>query len=109
MNSGSSDHLWLGCLHILTPGHGMRVCSILLAVMPNLYKEIRSNLTCLKGFTVILLAKKVKLQTDENRTDGRSNNSIMSHFNHLKPNDAYRRRTAPLTSKVAFYIFIQQI
>jgi hypothetical protein len=30
-------------------------------------------------------------------------------FNPLKPNDAYRRRTAPLTSKVAFYIFIQQI
>ena len=30
-------------------------------------------------------------------------------FNPLKPNDAYRRRTAPLTSKFAFYIFIQQI
>ena len=30
-------------------------------------------------------------------------------INPLKPNDAYRRRTAPLTSKVAFYIFIQQI
>jgi len=30
-------------------------------------------------------------------------------FNPLKPNDPYRPRTAPLTSKVAFYIFIQQI
>ena len=30
-------------------------------------------------------------------------------INPLTPNDAYRRRTAPLTSKVAFYIFIQQI
>ena len=30
-------------------------------------------------------------------------------FNPLKPNDTYRRRTAPLTSKVAFYIFIKQI
>ena len=30
-------------------------------------------------------------------------------FDSLKPNDSYRRRTAPLTSKVAFYIFIQQI
>jgi len=30
-------------------------------------------------------------------------------INPLKPNDAYRRRTAPLTSKVAFYIVIQQI
>ena len=30
-------------------------------------------------------------------------------FNPLTPNDTYRGRTAPLTSKVAFYIFIQQI
>ena len=27
----------------------------------------------------------------------------------LTPNDTYRGRTAPLTSKVAYYIFIQQI
>jgi hypothetical protein len=30
-------------------------------------------------------------------------------LNPLKPNDPYRGRNAPLTSKVAFYIFIQQI
>jgi hypothetical protein len=30
-------------------------------------------------------------------------------FNPLTPNDPYMGRTAPLTSKVAFYIFIQQI
>ena len=30
-------------------------------------------------------------------------------LNPLTPNDPYRSRTAPLTSKVAFYIFIQQI
>ena len=29
--------------------------------------------------------------------------------NPLTPNDPYSGRTAPLTSKVAFYIFIQQI
>ena len=29
-------------------------------------------------------------------------------FNPLTPNDPYRGRTAPLTCKVAFYIFIQQ-
>ena len=29
--------------------------------------------------------------------------------NPLTPNDTYRGRTAPLTSKVAFYVFIQQI
>ena len=30
-------------------------------------------------------------------------------INPLTPNDPYRGRTAPLTSKVSFYIFIQQI
>ena len=30
-------------------------------------------------------------------------------FNPLAPNDPYCGRTAPLTSKVAFYIFIQPI
>jgi hypothetical protein len=30
-------------------------------------------------------------------------------LNPLTPNVPYRARTAPLTSKVAFYIFIQQI
>ena len=30
-------------------------------------------------------------------------------INPLTPNDPYRGRTAPLTSKVALYIFIQQI
>ena len=30
-------------------------------------------------------------------------------INPLKPNDPYSGRTAPLTSKVALYIFIQQI
>jgi len=32
-----------------------------------------------------------------------------SNLHPLTPNDPYRGRTAPLTSKVAFYIFIQQI
>ena len=30
-------------------------------------------------------------------------------INPLKPNDPYSGRTASLTSKVAFYVFIQQI
>ena len=30
-------------------------------------------------------------------------------INHFTPNDSYKYRTAPLTSKFAFYIFIQQI
>jgi len=30
-------------------------------------------------------------------------------FNPLTPNDPSSGRTAPLTSKVAFYIFIQQM
>ena len=36
--------------------------------------------------------------------------SIILHLiNPLTPNDPYRSRTAPLNSKVTFYIFIQQI
>jgi len=31
------------------------------------------------------------------------------YINHLKPNVNYNGRTAPITSKVAFYVFIQQI
>ena len=34
---------------------------------------------------------------------------VFVNFNPLTPNDPYRYRTAPLTSKVTFYIFIQQI
>ena len=34
---------------------------------------------------------------------------ILCTLNPLTPNDTYSGRTAPLTSKVAFYIFIQQI
>jgi len=34
---------------------------------------------------------------------------IRERINPLTPNDHYRDRTAPLTSKVPFYIFIQQI
>ena len=36
-------------------------------------------------------------------------NAAASLLNHLTPNVNYSGRTAPLTSKVAFYIFIQQI
>ena len=35
--------------------------------------------------------------------------NIQRSDNPLTPNDSYSGRTAPLTSKVTFYIFIQQI
>ena len=35
--------------------------------------------------------------------------SAGQNLNLLTPNDPYRGHTAPLTSKVAFHIFIQQI
>jgi len=35
--------------------------------------------------------------------------SYFWYFNPLTPNDHYSGRTAPLASKVAFYIIIQQI
>ena len=34
---------------------------------------------------------------------------IVRYSYPLTPNDPYRGRTAQLTSKVAFYVFIQQI
>jgi hypothetical protein len=34
---------------------------------------------------------------------------LIEIINPLTPNDTYSGLTAPLTSKVAFYIFIQQI
>jgi len=39
----------------------------------------------------------------------RSLGSNPEHINRLTPNVNYSGRTAPLTSEVAFYIFIQQI
>jgi len=45
-----------------------------------------------------------------NRTCNRSKRAAVNPLlNHLTPNVNYSGRTAPLTSKVAFYIFIQQI
>ena len=38
-----------------------------------------------------------------------STNKIRDTINPLPPNDTYSGRTAPLNSKVTFYIFIQQI
>jgi len=40
---------------------------------------------------------------------GQSSLDITGTINPLTPNEPYRGRTAPLTSKVVFYIFIQQI
>ena len=37
------------------------------------------------------------------------NHTVLQKINPLTPNDRYRGRTAPLTSEVTFYIFIQQI
>jgi len=45
--------------------------------------------------------------TDDNIKDGMDIASWM--INPLTPNDTYRGRTVLLTSKVAFYIFIQKI
>ena len=39
----------------------------------------------------------------------RKQDASVNKFNPLTSSDPYRSRTAPLTSKVAFYIFIQQI
>ena len=49
------------------------------------------------------------------RTHAQTNKTIFTadtltyEITPLTPNDTYRGRTAPLTSKVTFYVFIQQI
>jgi len=43
------------------------------------------------------------------RRRGRRRRKLLDELNPLTPNVNYSGRTAPLTSKVAFYIFIQQI
>jgi hypothetical protein len=43
------------------------------------------------------------------KTKKRQTNVNFFFINPLKPNDTYEGRTAPLTSKVTFYVFIQQI
>jgi len=55
-------------------------------------------------FNSVTLARTILLRDDGPRTE-----TCRSVFNLLTPNVNYSGRTAPLTSKVAFYIFIQQI
>ena len=57
------------------------------------------------------VASRGQLKCDATRAETRFRLSAKrtSPFNILTPNANYSGRTAPLTSKVAFYIFIQQI
>ena len=60
---------------------------------------------CTKAHRLSLFGSKLVPCTPSNL-----NSSIrFNNINLLKPNVNYSGRTAPLTSKVAFYIFIQQI
>ena len=53
---------------------------------------------------------KVKFTLEQaTKTQMGSRGIALPFFNPLTSNDPYRGRTAPLTSKVAFYIFFQQI
>jgi len=45
----------------------------------------------------------------QRRVNGNFQTRLQQCINLLTPNVNYSGRTAPLTSKVAFYIFIQQI
>jgi len=57
------------------------------------------------------MCRTVAVRTEENRVGGGVDGRIILKrvFNSLTPNVNYSGRTAPLTTKVAFYIFIQQI
>jgi len=56
------------------------------------------NSVPLNGLAILLANNEVPLILEPERS-----------INPLTPNDPYSGRTAPLTSKVAFYVFIQQI
>ena len=65
-----------------------------------------SHPTTLTGTgNIINLRSRKVLVTGTSGKSGRRGQSV----NSSAPNSPYRSRTAPLTSKVAFYIFIQQI
>ena len=86
-------------------------------VYPNLPEislrfHIRFSTTyiCETAFSVMTVLK--KKQTNRLKLSDflrLANTSIHRRINPLTPNDHYSGRTAPLTSKFAFYIFIQQI
>jgi hypothetical protein len=59
--------------------------------------------------SLITEIKKIRLLLLRHYVTWRQITAMWHHINPLAPNDFYRGRTAPLTSKVAFYIFIQQI
>jgi len=56
------------------------------------------------GITITVTETKNSTDNFARKSDNENRN-----INPLTPNDPYRGRTAPLTSKISFYIFIQQI
>ena len=81
---------------------------LLFVLLRGLYEE-ESNTNC-----VLLLVVTDRLPSAQRIGSGQlptdCPQSVQTFVNPLKPNDAYRRRTAPLTSKrCILYIFIQQI
>jgi len=68
-----------------------------------------TNETGLWKVPQLLTDKQRECQQCSNSWQKNKSHSFCSHVNPLTPNDHYSGCTAPLTSKVAFYIFIQQI
>jgi len=62
-----------------------------------------------KGYINIGIGKQEIRRTLRDLVAVRKTSKNVCFLNPLTPNDPYRGRTAPLTSKVAFYIFIQLI
>ena len=58
---------------------------------------------------IVLYSQCVKFVYFVHRYFPRDMTQCLDSVNPLTPNDTYSVRTAPLTSKVAYYIFIQQI
>ena len=105
--SHSNRWLWLLCSPHYWPAHGFPPsCFVLLHAVS--HNDIKAQ--CLVSF-FILIAFIGLWQGCLNVVVVRSNPLKLRAccFNPLMPNVNYIGRTAPLTSKVAFYIFIQQM
>ena len=75
-------------------------------------RQLSVNVTQGKGLTNVTVPRKLRncywYKPLPHKTVVESVQQLF-YFNLLTPNVNYSGRTAPLTSKVAFYIFIQQI
>jgi len=80
---------------------------------PNIVRVIKSRRMRLEGHVARMEESRIVYRVLVGKSEGKRplgrSSRRLEDINLLTPNINYSGRTAPLTSKVAFYIFIQQI